>query len=117
MPFIVIPDRNYTGEITIKNNGQSIWGEKNFCLDPNNSYNIEISPICVGNLVVLPNHSQTLKFSFKISSQKLKDSYISWENVGKFAIQPIFGNPALYHPESTVKNFFYNLLWKIIPPS
>ena len=61
LPFIILTDTEYLGEIILKNTGQSIWGETNFCLPPESTQNVVIDQICTTNNYIYPN--QTEKFS------------------------------------------------------
>ena len=115
MPFFVFPDTQYQGEATIKNTGQSIWGEQRFCINPESTQNINLSSICLGSQTILPNQSQKISFSFKINkdSNHTGNSYISWQNTPAYQLETILGNPTIYHPNTGIKrrifNFFQNL--------
>ncbi|HEX8923529.1 MAG TPA: hypothetical protein VF828_02245, partial [Patescibacteria group bacterium] len=34
IPYFLLPDTDYSGQIILKNTGQSVWGETQFCLNP-----------------------------------------------------------------------------------
>lgn len=108
LPWLIFPDREYTGEITLQNTGQSIWGETKFCLNPETSANVQLNALCLGDETVLPGQSAKLAYKFKIApTEKTESTYLGWENLGKFELGIITGNPVIYQPK---ENFFQRLI-------
>jgi hypothetical protein len=60
LPLLLLHNIEYQGTISLKNTGQSIWGETSFCLEPNISPNIKTNQICVGDQQIEPGNSQSL---------------------------------------------------------
>jgi len=116
LPFLIFSDKEYFGEIRLKNTGQSIWGETQFCLNPQSTQNVTLEAICSNNAFVYPGQVGTFNFKFKISSgTEFKDkTFISWENLSPFEITPFSGTDRIYHPKTNLwesaKSFFSRLL-------
>lgn len=110
LPWLIFGNKEYVGEITLKNTGQSIWGETKFCLNPVTSKNVTLDSLCIGNDTILPNATIELSYKFKISDEKVDSTYLGWENLGKFEIGVITGNPVIYQPK---ENFFQKFLINI----
>lgn len=109
LPFLIFENNQYSGEIILKNTGQSIWGEKGFCLTPKTSPNINTTEICSDNDLIYPNQYKIFKFKFTIN--KL-DNYqgktlISWGDLDDFEIKKFTDDSTIYHPD-------YNIFQKII---
>lgn len=118
LPLFVLSEKSYQGTITLKNTGQSIWGENPFCLDSESTPNIITQKICLPeNESVIPKTSYTFKFYFQIKNEKREGkSFISWNKTPPIEIQTInlpFQNTKLYRPKTgileKIKNFFTNL--------
>lgn len=107
LPWLIFPNKEYVGEITLQNTGQSIWGETKFCLNPITSPNVTLDSLCLGDGTVLPNQSTKLSYKFKISDENIDSTYLGWENLGKFEIGVITGNPVIYQPK---ENFLQKIL-------
>jgi hypothetical protein len=108
IPFIIFTNHEYTGQISLKNTGQSIWGEKTFCLNPQNNNQIELTPICVTlNDKVYPGQIKIFSFKFTIKNNKAKKVTLSWENLPSTEITLLSENSVIYHPK-------LNLFEKII---
>ncbi|MFA5828182.1 MAG: hypothetical protein WC841_02365 [Candidatus Shapirobacteria bacterium] len=117
LPFIIFTDTEYTGEIVLKNIGQSIWGEKgSFCLNPQTTPNVQLDAICIGNGFIYPNQSLPLSFKFKILSDKefKGKTYISWENTDTYQITPFYSNATIYRSELRFKDKIINFVEKLI---
>jgi len=110
LPWLIFPNKEYLGEITLKNTGQSIWGETKFCLKPISSPNITLDSLCLGDAKVLPNESTKLFYKFKINSDIVKSAYLGWEELGKFEIGLINGNPIIYQSK---ENFIQKIVSNI----
>ncbi len=109
MPFLIFENTEYSGEVILKNTGQSIWGEKKFCLMPKISPNITTTEICSDNNLTYPGQYKIFKFKFtvnKLANYKDK-TFISWGDLDNFEIKKFTKDAAIYHPQ-------YSLLQKII---
>jgi hypothetical protein len=115
LPFVLITDNDYTGQIVLRNTGQSIWGEQKFCLTPQTTRNVVLDAICTGDERTLPNQVKTFNYKLKITSlSDYKDkTFISWENLPELEITPINGSATIYSPNTSIKQkivqFFQNL--------
>ncbi len=118
LPLFVLSEKTQEGSITLKNTGQSIWGEKPFCIDSESTQNITTQRICLPeDKLVIPNTSHTFKFYFQIKKETLPPkSFISWENTPPLEIENIklpFQNKVIYHPKTgilgKIRAFFKNL--------
>jgi hypothetical protein len=111
-PFLIFSNNEYLGEITLKNTGQSIWGEKQFCLSPQSTPNVVLDAICTGNNLVYPGQEQKFSFKFKINPAPdfKSKTFISWDGLPPFEITPFSGTDRIYHPNtgffSDINNFF-----------
>jgi hypothetical protein len=105
LPFIILNDNEYTGQIILKNTGESIWGgdETNFCLDPQTTPNIMLDKICTDDSLTYPGQQKTFNFQFKIikTDDHSGKSFISWTNLPAFEIAPFNKNATIYHPKIT----------------
>ena len=117
LPLFVLSEKSHQGTITLKNTGQSIWGENPFCLDSESTSNITVQKICLPeNERVIPNTGYTFKFYFQIENEKRDGkSFISWNKISPIEIQSInlpFQNISLYRPKTgileKIKSFFTN---------
>ena len=111
IPFIIFANHEYAGQISLKNTGQSIWGEKTFCLEPQNTDQIEITPICVTSTdKIYPDQIKIFPFKFKIKDSNTKKITISWKNLPATEITLLSENSVIYHPKfnliEKVKSFF-----------
>jgi len=109
LPIIMLINHEYTGQIYLKNTGQSIWGETSFCIKPNSSENIILDPICSDTNLVLPNQTKIFSFKFKITKNNIyKKSYLSWDNIDNIDINPLTSNSTIYHPKISFWENIYN---------
>jgi len=103
LPFIILTDTEYLGEITLKNTGQSIWGETNFCLPSESTKNVTIDQICTTNNPVYPNQAE--KFSYRLKIKNIPEykekTFISWQNLPPQEITPLNGSGTIYSPQTT----------------
>ena len=105
LPFIIFPNTIYHSIIELQNTGQSIWGEKQFCLKANSSPNIVLSDLCVDPVLkTLPNQVQKIKFNFEIKSASTS-SYISWETLPQYDLSLLSPNSTIYHPKTSFWNY------------
>jgi len=117
LPFLIFADTEYTGKITLKNTGQSIWGEKgSFCLNPQTTPNVQLDAICIGNNKIYPNQSLPLNFKFKILLNKefTGKTQISWENVDTHEITPFYSNASIYQGHPNIKDKIVNFFKKLL---
>lgn len=123
LPFLILENNQYEGEITLKNTGQSIWGEKNFCLISKSSPNITVSELCSDNTLIYPNQYKIFKFKFTVHTVKdyQGETYLSWGDLNNFEIQKFAKESTLYHPKENLfqrvtnsfKSFFYSKIKNI----
>ncbi len=111
LPFIIFANHEYNGQISLKNTGQSIWGETTFCLNPTVSDNIELTPICVTSQdTVYPNQIKIFNFKFKIKDSISKKVTLSWEGIPNTEITLFSENSIIYHQQfnlfNKIKSFF-----------
>ena len=114
LPFIIFPNKQYSGRITLKNTGQSIWGpnETQFCLNTQTTPNILLNPICTSTSSIEPQQEYTFNFNFKMISSldHSGKSFLSWKNLPPFEITPITTNATIYRPKTglwqKIQSFF-----------
>lgn len=111
IPFLIFADHEYSGQISLKNTGQSVWGEVNFCLQPTTSSSADITEICTDTSdKIYPGQIKIFPFKFNIHPNISKNISLSWENLPPIEINPLSETPALYHPKfnlwTNIKNFF-----------
>lgn len=107
LPIFMFPGKTYSGQLILKNNGQSIWGqgETEFCLDPQTSSNVDILPICTDSNTIKPGQNHTYNFSFTLNPSSSEKSVISWANLPPFEIKPflpIISNAQIYQPNDSL---------------
>lgn len=115
LPLLIFSGNQYSGQITLKNTGESIWGETNFCLNHQTTQDIILDNICTSNKVVYPNQIETFNFNFTLSDTAPKPlkTYISWENLPSYEITSVISGGSIYRPQFNLKDSLYNLLWQI----
>lgn len=103
LPFIILTDTEYLGEIILKNTGQSIWGETSFCLSPESTINVTVDQICTSSTVYPGSKG---KFSYKLKIKNIPDykenTFISWKNIDPQEISPLNGSGTIYSPKTTI---------------
>ena len=98
LPFLIFANHQYSGQISLKNTGQSIWGENQFCINPQVDSTIEISPLCINqNDKVKPGQIKIFNFQLKIIDTQSKQIKISWENLPETEISLISESTPIYH--------------------
>ena len=109
IPLLIFENNEYDGEIILKNTGQSIWGEKKFCLISKSSPNITTSEICSDDNLTLPNQYKIFKFKFivKIVKNYQGQTFLSWGDLDNFEIQKFSNNSMIYHPK---ENFIQRVI-------
>lgn len=111
IPFIIFSNHEYNGQISLKNTGQSIWGETTFCLNPNVDDQIELSNLCLNPTdKIYPGEIKIFPFKFKINSNINKKVTLSWENLPSTDIILLSENAVIYHQKlnliDKIKSFF-----------
>jgi len=115
IPFLIFTNNEYIGQISLKNTGQSIWGETQFCLQPKiNKNDLDLTPICTNqNDHVLPNQIKIFNFKFKIKDKTNQEINLSWDNLPDIGITTFSENAVIYHPKfnlfDQIRSFFTNL--------
>ena len=109
IPFLIFENKEYSGEIILKNTGQSIWGEKKFCLPVKSSPNITTSEICSDDNLTYPGQYKFFNFKFTVNKlENYKDNtFLSWGNLNNIEIKKFAKESTLYHPQ---ENFFERIL-------
>ncbi len=97
LPFLIFTNHQYSGQISLKNTGQSIWGENQFCINPNVGSNIEISPLCTNeNDKIKPGQIKIFNYEFKIKDTHAKSITLSWENLPETEISLLSESTPVY---------------------
>lgn len=117
LPFIIFPNTVYHSVVELQNTGQSIWGEKQFCLKATASENIKLSDLCVDPIIkTLPSQIQKIPFSFEIISPTnttisatSSASFVSWETLPQYDLSLLSPNSTIYHPKTSL--WGYVKLW------
>lgn len=109
VPFLIFEGNEYLGEIILKNTGQSIWGEKKFCLNSKTSPNITSTEICSDDNFVYPGQYKIFKFKFTVKKNNdyFEKSYLSWGDLPELEIKKFTKESSIYHPE---ENLFKRIL-------
>ncbi len=112
LPFILITNTDYSGKITLKNTGQSIWGETKFCLEPKASANVTLDAICTTDNYVYPGQSETFDYKIKINNDPnyTDKTTISWDSLTPFEIIPINDTGTIYSPKTTLREKFIQFI-------
>ncbi|MDD2224732.1 MAG: hypothetical protein PHP97_01040 [Candidatus Shapirobacteria bacterium] len=109
LPLLILEKNTYDGEIILKNTGQSIWGEKRFCLISKSSPNITTSEICSDSNLTLPGQYKIFKFKFIVNAVDNYEgqTYLSWGDLNNFEIQKFAKKSTIYHPKD---NFIQRII-------
>lgn len=99
LPLIIFSQNQQNGSIELKNTGQSIWGETNFCLEAQNSANIKSTPICSNSTYIYPGKSSRIPFQFKIDYY-LEKSYLGWSDTPQYEISSLSPTSTIYRPKT-----------------
>jgi len=111
LPFLILNDNEYTGQISLKNTGQSIWGETQFCLQPKTGNSIELTPLCINqDDYVLPNQIKIFPFKFKIKGNLAQTINFSWDSLPDIEISSFSPNATIYHPKFSLLDKIRNFL-------
>jgi len=106
LPLLIFSQNQQNGSIELKNIGQSIWGESNFCLEPQSSTNITVTPLCTNNSLIYPGKITKIPFQFKIETY-LEKSYLGWKDTPQYEIDSLSSTSIIYHPKD---NFWQRFL-------
>ena len=112
IPFLILSNTEYTGQISLKNTGQSIWGETNFCIKPSiNNELIEVSSLCTNQEErIYPNQIKIFSFKFKIKKTGNQKINLSWQNIPKIEISSFSDEATIYYSQfkliDKIKSFF-----------
>ncbi|HBP51314.1 MAG: hypothetical protein US68_C0006G0049 [Candidatus Shapirobacteria bacterium GW2011_GWE1_38_10] len=113
LPFLIFSQNQQSGSLELKNIGQSIWGESNFCLEAHSSSNIKATPICTNNSLVYPGRITKIPFQFQIDTY-LEKSYLGWKDTPQYEIDSLSSTSTIYHPKDNFwqrfKNWFKEFL-------
>ena len=109
LPLIIFSQNPQNGFFELKNIGQSIWGETNFCLTSQSSSNIESTPICTDNNYIYPGKTTKIPFKFIINSY-LEKSYLGWQDTPQYEIKSLSPTSTVYQPKDNVWIRFKNWL-------
>jgi hypothetical protein len=113
IPFLIFANHEYSGQISLKNTGQSIWGEAQFCIDPKVESNIEISSLCVNqNDNIKPGQIKIFNYTFTIKDTNSPKINIYWDNLPETEINLISENSNIYHPRFNIINRLKSFLTK-----
>jgi len=117
LPFLIFTNHDYSGTVTLKNTGQSIWGETKFCLNPTSSPNLTLDTICLDNSLILPGQQKTFNFKFKVNQtpDKNQTTFIGWHRLPNTEITAFSSNTFIYRPKTnlifrlknTLQHLFY----------
>lgn len=115
IPLIIFTNKEYYGHIYLKNTGQSIWGETNFCLK-SESKNIITEDICTDNSLIFPNQTKIFSFKFSVNnpSNFKEEIYLKWENLPEIKIIPINSNTTIYRQKTGIYNKIINFIQKLV---
>lgn len=117
LPLIIFAGNQYSGQIILKNIGESIWGETNFCLQSQTTQNVILDQICTTDRkLVMPGSTETFNFNFKLAAPMDAPSktFISWENLPSYEISSITSGGSIYRPKFDLKTTLLNFFWQIV---
>ena len=101
LPLIIFSQNQQSASFELKNTGQSIWGETNFCLSSQSSSNIETSPICTDNTYIYPGKIAKIPFKFTIKYY-LEKSYLGWKDTPQYEIKSLSPTSTIYQPKDNL---------------
>jgi len=101
LPLLIFSQNQQNGSIELKNLGQSIWGESNFCLEAQSSSNIDTSALCTDNTLIYPGKVSKIPFQFKINTY-LEKTYLGWKDTPQYEIDSLSPTSTIYHPKENV---------------
>lgn len=113
LPFLIFPNHQYSGQISLKNTGQSIWGESEFCINPTVNFNIELTPLCIDkNDYIKPGQIKIFTFNFKITENNSRQIKISWEKIPETEITLLMDKTTIYRRRFNIINRIKSFLTK-----
>lgn len=101
LPLIIFSQNQQNGSIELKNTGQSIWGETNFCLSSQSSSNIDSTPICTDSNYIYPGKIAKIPFKFTIKHY-LEKSYLGWKDTPQYEIKSLSPTSTIYQPKDNL---------------
>ncbi|MFA5026232.1 MAG: hypothetical protein WC503_07055, partial [Candidatus Shapirobacteria bacterium] len=102
LPLLIFSQNQQNGSIELKNIGQSVWGESNFCLESHSSANINAASLCTNSdIFVFPGKTVKIPFQFKIDFY-LEKSYLGWKDTPQYEINSISPTSTVYHPKDNL---------------
>lgn len=102
LPIIIFGDIAMYGEIKLKNEGQSIWGEDRKCFDPLPN-EFQLIPLCLPNGVKIePGNSYNFSFSFRVPKDYNKDIRLQWERVDPLTLPQLVRNVSVFQARHTI---------------
>ncbi|HWS48837.1 MAG TPA: hypothetical protein VN174_02200 [Candidatus Methanoperedens sp.] len=109
LPLLIFSQNQQNGSIELKNTGQSIWGERHFCLESHSSSNITSSSICTDDNYIYPGKTTKIPFQFKIDFY-LENTYLGWNNTPQYEISSLSPSSTIYHPKENIWTRFKSWL-------
>jgi hypothetical protein len=109
LPLLIFSQNQQNGSIELKNIGQSVWGESNFCLEAQSSINIKATPLCTSSNLVYPGKIAKIPFQFKIDFY-LEKSHLGWKDTPQYEIDSLSPTSTLYHPKDNLWTRFKSWL-------
>lgn len=108
LPVFILPNIVQIGEITLKNTGQTIWGESTYCF---NSLTPDLTPLCLEpKLTIEPEKSHTFSFNFQVKDGQNQPT-LTWERGVTIPLHPVLSVPQIY--SSHQYSFLEKLLQKL----
>lgn len=109
LPFFIFTGHLQNGSLNLKNSGQSIWGETNFCINNQSSNNVVADHLCTQKIFTYPGQIQKFNFSFTVQSAS-DNSFLQWQNTPRYEITAINPSATLYHPKDNFFNRIFSFL-------
>lgn len=123
LPLLIQTNHSYQGKITLKNEGQTIWGEEKFCLQPrqNLSLKIKTTPLCLkDNQRVEPGQKITINFKIAVDQITQPTIIFGWEKLPDFEIKKlasIFPGHTIYRRKTGIWEKIKTLIRDILNPN
>lgn len=109
LPLLIFSQNEQNGSIELKNTGQSIWGETNYCLASESSINIESTPLCTDKSMIYPGKIAKIPFKFTIKHY-LEKSYLGWKDTPQYEIKSLSPTSTIYQPKDNLWTRFKDWL-------